>query len=87
MAVFRYGGSMMTTTFGNGAISFDADLLANSANNAETLVSYEGEQLVLKTGMECAVVLVARPPPQATQYLQSGHNWTPRVCPVQPWLG
>lgn len=47
--MFRYGGSIMTTIFGNGAISFDADLLANSANYAETLVSY-GSSLGRATG-------------------------------------
>jgi hypothetical protein len=47
--VFRYGGSIMATIFGNGSISCDADLLANNAHNAETLVSH-GSSLGRSTG-------------------------------------
>ena len=38
--MFAYGGSIMTTIFGSGAIAFDDDLLTHSRNCAETLVTY-----------------------------------------------
>eukprot|EP00878_Enallax_costatus_P023324 GHUV01024798.1.p4 GENE.GHUV01024798.1~~GHUV01024798.1.p4 ORF type:complete len:111 (+),score=49.23 GHUV01024798.1:1030-1362(+) len=40
VAKFQYGGSIMATLFGSGAIAFDDDLMANSQNAAETLVTY-----------------------------------------------
>jgi hypothetical protein len=49
VAVFAYGGSIMTTIFGHGAIIFDADLVTHSRNNAETVVSY-GNSLGHATG-------------------------------------
>lgn len=49
VAVFAYGGSIMTTIFGHGAITFDADLVTHSRNNAETVVSY-GSSLGRATG-------------------------------------
>ena len=49
VAVFAYGGSIMTTIFGHGAITFDADLVTHSRNSAETVVSY-GSSLGHATG-------------------------------------
>lgn len=49
VAVFAYGGSIMATIFGHGAIVFDDDLINNSQNNAETLVTY-GSSLGHATG-------------------------------------
>lgn len=40
VAVFRYGGSIMATIFGHGAIAFDDDLITHTNNDAETLVTY-----------------------------------------------
>uniref|UniRef100_A0A383WB87 Phosphatidylserine decarboxylase n=1 Tax=Tetradesmus obliquus TaxID=3088 RepID=A0A383WB87_TETOB len=40
VAVFAYGGSIMTTLFGGGAIKFDEDLEANSKAGRETLVTF-----------------------------------------------
>jgi phosphatidylserine decarboxylase len=40
VAVFEYGGSIMATLFGNGTITFDDDVSANSHNGVETLVTY-----------------------------------------------
>jgi phosphatidylserine decarboxylase len=40
VAVFAYGGSIMATLFGGGAISFDDDLKAHSRAGKETLVTY-----------------------------------------------
>jgi hypothetical protein len=49
VAVFAYGGSIMTTIFGHDAIAFDADLITHSRNYTETLVSY-GSSLGRATG-------------------------------------
>jgi len=49
VAVFAYGGSIMTTIFGHGAIAFDDDLVTHSRNNAETLVTL-GSSLGRSTG-------------------------------------
>lgn len=49
VAVFAYGGSIMTTIFGHGAISFDGDLATHSNNNAETVVTF-GSSLGHATG-------------------------------------
>jgi hypothetical protein len=38
--VFAYGGSIMVTPFGAGAISFDDDLEGHSRAGRETLVSF-----------------------------------------------
>lgn len=40
VAVFAYGGSIMVTLFGSGAIAFDDDLATNSKKGHETLVTY-----------------------------------------------
>ncbi|KAF6253516.1 phosphatidylserine decarboxylase-domain-containing protein [Scenedesmus sp. NREL 46B-D3] len=40
VAVFAYGGSIMVTLFGAGAITFDADLEAHSRAGKETLVTF-----------------------------------------------
>ncbi len=40
VAVFAYGGSIMTTLFRRGAIAFDQDLLTNTARGSETRVNY-----------------------------------------------
>jgi hypothetical protein len=47
--VFAYGGSIMATIFGHGAITFDDDLVTHSRNNAATLVPY-GTSLGHATG-------------------------------------
>jgi hypothetical protein len=49
VAAFAYGGSIVTTIFGHGAITCDADLVTHSRNNAETVVSY-GNSLGHATG-------------------------------------
>lgn len=49
VAVFRFGGSIMATIFGHGAIAFDDDLVTHSRNNTETLVTL-GSSLGRATG-------------------------------------
>lgn len=65
--MFRYGGSIMATIFGHGAIAFDDDLITHTKNETETLVTY-ASPLGRATGRP------HRPPPGAGAAAPAGQQ-------------